>query len=211
MGPRLRLSLPTTFAVLTASAVVLGSAAFACTNLATLNLSSPTGLSGDTVTATGTSFRLGRDGAPTSPVVFHWNGTDGPVLAEVVPDGAGNVSASLAIPDAPPGNYVIVANQTKPATPEGQAGGHNPVGESEFGTPARAPFQVVGPDGVAPAEAAGTQAPAAADAGPSSTGLVTLTATLGAVGLALFAAGAVAVGRQVRRRDVPAAAPVRRD
>ena len=48
------------FAAGAALSLVVGATAFACTNLATLNLSSTAGKAGDTVTVTGSSFQVGR-------------------------------------------------------------------------------------------------------------------------------------------------------
>ncbi len=189
----------TVFGVVAVAVVVAGAAAFACTNLATLNLSSPTGNAGDTVTLTGSSFRVGKAPAPTNPVVLHWNGVDGPVLAQAMPDKAGNISATFAIPQGQPGYYVIVATQ------------RNAQGIDEYGTPARASFQILGPGGESVVQQPGTQAPTGVASDPSSTGIIALTVGLGALGLALFGAGFTAFVRQARRREVPATAPVRRD
>ncbi len=187
------------FGVVAVATVVAGVVAFACTNLATLNLSSPTGAVGDNVTVTGSSFRVGRGAEPTNPVQLHWNGVDGPVLAQAAPDKAGNISASFTIPQGQPGYYVIVATQ------------RNAQGVDEYGTPARASFQILGPGGESVVQQPGTQAPTGVGSDPSSTGIIALTVGLGALGLALFGAGFTAFVRQARRREVPATAPVRRD
>ncbi len=186
------------FGAVAVATILAGAVAFACTNLATLNLSSPTGNVGDTVTVTGSSFRVAKDG-PSNPVLLHWNGADGPVLAQAVPDKAGNISASFAIPEGQPGYYVIVATQ------------RNAQGVDEYGTPARASFQILGPGGQSVVQQPGTQAPTGVVSDPSSTGIIALTVGLGALGLALFGAGFTAFVRQARRREAPATAPVRRD
>ncbi len=181
-----------------AAATVIASAAYACTNLATLNLSSSTGKVGDTVTVTGSSFRVARGTEPTNPVVLHWNGADGKELATAMPDKAGNISATFTVPEGQPGYYVIVATQ------------RNAQGVDDYGTPARASYQILGANGpVAAPVAAGANAGLASE--PSSSGIIALTVGLGALGLALFGAGFVAFVRQARRRDVPVTAPVRRD
>ncbi len=69
------------FAAAATAIVFVGAAAFACTNLATLNLSSTAGKPGDVVTVTGSSLAVGRGDAPTFPVQLRWNGVDGMVLA----------------------------------------------------------------------------------------------------------------------------------
>ena len=176
-------------------------AAFACTNLATLNLSTASGSVGDTVTVTGSSFRVpnaSQAGQPILPVVLNWNGVDGPVLAETTPDSAGNISATFAVPEGQPGYYVIVASQK------------DAQGVDAYGTPARASFQILGPNGEPVVQPAGSQTPAAT-ADPSSSGMIALTVGLGVLGLALFGAGFTAFVRQARRREVPVASKVRND
>jgi hypothetical protein len=172
-------------------------AAFACTNLATLNLSTASGGVGDTVTVTGSSFRTATGDNPVMPVVMNWNGADGPVLAETTPDAAGNVSATFSVPEGQAGYYVIVASQT------------DAEGEAAYGTPARASFQILGPNGESVVAQPGTQAAVPAEA--SSSGIIALTVGLGALGLALFGAGFTAFVRQARGSDAPVASKVRND
>ncbi|HEX3541864.1 MAG TPA: hypothetical protein VHT75_15630 [Acidimicrobiales bacterium] len=183
------------FGVIGAGLLFAASAAWACTNLATLNLSQAAGSSGQNVTVTGSSFKVASTG-PAIPVVLHWNGATGPILATVAPDATGNISASVTIPDAQPGYYVLVATQQVNGT-------------DAYGTPARAAFQILAPGqraAVTPnAVQGGTVAPAT-----SSTGVIALTITLGVLGLALFGAGVGAFARQARRREVAAAEPVKR-
>lgn len=176
--------------------VALAAVAYACTNLATLNLSTPTGSPGDTVTLTGSAFNVAKSG-PSDAVVAHWNGVDGPVLAQTVPDKAGNISANIKIPEGQPGYYVIVATQ------------RNAQGVDAYGTPARASFQILGPGGQAVAQQPSTT-PGSLASEPSSSGMIALTVGLGAMGLALFGAGFTAFVRQARRRDATATARVPR-
>lgn len=176
-------------------ALVLGaSAAWACTNLATTNLSSASGTSGQSITMTGSSFHtptVAKPG-PAVPVNIHWNSVTGPVLATAIPDATGNISATVTIPQAPPGYYVMIASQ--------QANGVD-----EYGTPARSAFQVITP-GQHPAVTPNAgQSAGVATSSPSSTGVIALTVALGVAGLALFGAGATSFARQARRRAVPAA------
>ena len=94
----------------TAVVVLLwGATAYACTNLAALNLSTPTGKVGDSLTVNGSSFQAAKSGAAPLPVVFRWNALEGPVMAQALPDAAGNVSATFSIPEGQPGYYVVVA------------------------------------------------------------------------------------------------------
>ena len=192
----LRKKVSVVFGSAAAATVLAGAAAFACTNLATLNLSSSAGKAGDNVTVTGSSFRVNaRDVAASDPVVLHWNGVDGAVLAETKPDKAGNISATFTVPEGQPGYYVIVATQK------------DAKGVDAYGTPARASYQILGPNGQSvvqpvsnPAANVGTET--------SSSGIIALTVGLGALGLALFGAGFIAFVRQARR--APAAATVRK-
>jgi hypothetical protein len=193
----LRSKVAVVFGSAAAATIVAGAAAFACTNLATLNLSSASGKAGDTVTVTGSSFNVNsKDVTQSFPVILHWNGVDGAALAQVQPDKAGNVSATFTVPDGQPGYYVIVATQRDPKT-----------NADVYGTPARASYQILGPNGQS------VVTPAASTAGTvgtssSSSGIIALTVGLGALGLALFGAGFIAFVRQARR--APATAAVRK-
>jgi hypothetical protein len=192
----LRKKVSVVFGAAAAATVIAGAAAFACTNLATLNLSSAAGKAGDTVTVTGSSFRVATGNAAPMPVVLHWNGVDGAALAEVIPDRAGNISATFTVPEGQPGYYVIVATQKMP------------TGADAYGTPARASYQILGPNGQSVVQPVATPAGTVATSG-SSSGIIALTVGLGALGLALFGAGFIAFVRQARR--APAAAMVRKD
>lgn len=170
--------------------------AWACTNLATLNLSSAAGQPGQSITITGSSFKAIASG-PGAPVVLHWNAVSGPALATVVPDATGNISTQVVIPQTEPGYYVIVATQVVNGT-------------NAYGTPARAAFEVVAPGqravvGPNTGQTGGVPAPST-----SNSGVLALTIALGVVGLLLFGAGATAFARQARRQAVPAAQPVER-
>ena len=174
---------------------LVASAAYACTNLAELNLSSGAGQAGMQVTVTGSAF---AKTPKNTPVQLHWNSLDGPVLASVTPDAAGAIGPmTITIPsDAKPGYYVIVATQIELAT------GLNP-----WGLPTRAGFQVVGP-GATPV---GVSAPVSAGLSNSSGvsgGFVALTAALGIGGLLLFGFGAATFLGTYRRR-VPTPSRVR--
>ena len=195
----LRKKVSLAFGTAAAATVIAGAAAFACTNLATLNLSSSAGKAGDTVTVTGSSFRVNAANVEASDaVVLHWNGVDGATLAEVKPDRAGNISATFSVPEGQPGYYVIVATQK------------NAQGVDAYGTPARASFQILGANGQSVVTPAVSSAGSTVASSPSSSGIIALTVGLGALGLALFGAGFVAFVRQARRRDVPVTASVRK-
>ena len=194
----LRSKIGAAFGAAATATVIAAAAAFACTNLATLNLSSSTGKVGDSVTVTGSSFNVARAGATQNPVVLRWNGADGRELATVVPDKAGNISATFTVPEGQPGYYVIVATQK------------NAQGVDAYGTPARASFQILGANGQSVVTPAVSSAGSTVASSPSSSGIIALTVGLGALGLALFGAGFVAFVRQARRRDVPVTASVRK-
>ncbi|MHB1535607.1 MAG: hypothetical protein ACYC1D_13560 [Acidimicrobiales bacterium] len=173
------------------AALVIGaSPAWACTNLATMNLSNASGTPGTNVTVTGSSFAAAKAG-PAVPVQLHWNSVTGPVLATAIPDATGNISAAVTIPQAQPGYYVLVATQQS-------------KGVNEYGTPARAAFQVISPGQRPAITPSAGQSAGAATSSPSSTGVIALTVALGVAGLALFGAGATSFARQARRRSVPA-------
>lgn len=183
------------FGVLGAGLLFAASAAWACTNLATLNLSNASGTSGQSITVTGSSFKVASTGAQT-PVALHWNGATGPVLATVSPDATGNISATVTIPDAQPGYYVLVATQQV-------------NGQDAYGTPARAAFQILAP-GQRPAVTPNAVQGGSVSTSTSSSGVLALTVGLGVLGLALFGAGVGAFARQARRRDVPVTEQIKR-
>ena len=180
--------------------LVLGLTAYACTNLATLNLSNTTGRPGDTITLTGSSFItvcVCGPQMPPTPVKIRWGGTQGRVMAELTPDRAGTLATSFTVPDVSPGYYVIAATQRDET-----------MNIDSAGTPALTTFEVLTPAGqsvVPPSEFAATNAPS--DQTATSSGLIALTVGLGVLGFALFVAGSAAVIRQVatRKARVPSA------
>ena len=191
-----RRKVPVFLAVAAAVVVFGGMSAFACTNLATLGTSATSGEAGTAVTVSGSSFAAAEEGAAPSPVRIHWNAVDGPVLAELAPDARGSVSGAFDVPDADPGHYVVVATQV------------DEEGEPQFGTPARAPFEIVGPSGESVPPPTPQVANASSDSG--SDGSTVLVVALGVVAVGLFAAGFVSFLQARRRVTVPEAQPVRR-
>ena len=209
--------------VVSAALVLLGSTAFACTNLATLNLSSSSGKPGDAITVTGTGFLANADEMPMdgmvmedmgkggsammgttaglaarSPVVLRWNGPDGPVLADAIPDRSGTISVLFTIPETQSGSYTVLGVQK------------NAHGYDVYGTPARAPLQVIGVGQPAGEAVRGAGPEGAGQA--TSTGTIALTVGLGVLGLGLLAAGAITATRVVgSRRSVPARVDGRQD
>jgi hypothetical protein len=195
---------------------VAGATAYACTNLAALNLSTSSGRAGDAIIVTGSGFSAGAAAGPMddgmgdmamgSPgmdmdtrnytvrpaVVLHWNGADGPELGRAIPDKSGSISLQFTIPDAAPGHYTLMAVQK------------NAQGFDIYGTPARAAIQVVGLTGRPAADAVGPGAEGAAGAaGSGSAGPIVLTAILGVLSAGLLVGVGLTV-RQLQRRRVPA-------
>lgn len=186
--------------VLAAVAVMLmGSAmaAFACTNLATLNLSETVAQPGTEIDITGTSFATAD-----SPVQVRWDGTDGSVLAEVDTDGTGTFETVVTVPaDAEPGHHVLLVTQMV----EGEDG---PV--PAYGTPAKTSFFIgaTGPPAEISEQAAVAPAGGTPESGVSE-GLFGLLAVLALAGLGLFGTGIGFFVREVRRRPASQPAPLR--
>ena len=178
------------FSAVAATVVVVGGGtAFACTNLATAEVSAGTGRAGAAMTFTGSSFAAPEEGAAPSPVVVHWGSADGPVLAQLAPDARGGVSGSFTIPEADPGHFVIIATQV------------DAEGEPQFGTPARVPFEVLGANGESVPPPVDEAAPLSSG---SESGGSSIVLVLGIVAACLFVGG-LAAFRQVSRR--PSAVP----
>ncbi len=171
------------------ASLAFASAAFACTNLAELNLGPTSGPAGTQVTVTGSAF---SHVPANTPVALHWGGVNGPVLATITPDAAGAIGpVTVTIPaDAAPGAYVIVASQIEVAT-----------GLTPWGTPARAGFNVQG-QAPAAAPASATPVGVVASSGASGT-LIALSVALGLGGLVLFTVGTATFLGTSRRRAVP--------
>ena len=178
--------------------LVLGLTAYACTNLATLNMSTSAGRPGDPLTITGSSFLtvcVCGPQMPPTPVQIRWGGVQGRVMADLVPDKAGALSAAFAVPDVAPGYYVIAATQHDDA-----------LNLDTQGTPALTTFEVLTPSGesvvtqgeVAAASAEGDEA--------TTSAFLALTVGLGVLGLALFVGGSAVMIRQLttRKARVPA-------
>jgi hypothetical protein len=187
-----------------AATVVVGlaAAAYACTNLSTINLSSGSARPGDKITATGTSFGGGGCGCRprgVSPVEIHWNGRNGTVVAEANADTVGNISATFSVPDAKPGFYTIVATQRDLE-----------LNMDYYGTPAIASFEVLGPHGESVVRPS-SEGVGSATSSSDSAGLVALTAALGVLSLGLFGGGAVTAMRALSRRRATATVGVRAD
>lgn len=180
----------------TALLLVGGSVAFACTNLATLNLGASAAEAGDSIEVTGSSFRTADRGG--QEVVLRWDALDAPALATVMPDASGTISTSVTIPaDAPGGHHVLMATQES-VSDDGEV-------SDAYGTPARATILVGGPAG-GEAEAPRPAANPAAVADGGSITLVAMTIGLGVLGIALFGAGVGFYGRARRQEPVPAPA-----
>ena len=180
------------------AAVVGVTTVFACTSLATLNLSQASAPAGTNLTVTGSSF--GSVSGGSSPVSLHWNSISGPVLSSgVVPDSSGAIGpVSVTIPSsATPGYYTIIAVQT------------DKTGQNAFGTPARAAIQVTGAGGAG--AGSNSSQPVASPTNNGSglgAGLIGLLVALGVGGLILFGLGTATFVGSYRR--VPSASKVRK-
>ncbi len=182
-------------AVAGAGMLIGATAVFACSSLSTLNLSQASGVPGSNINITGSSFGSVSHGS--SPVTLHWNAVDGTVLAtNIVPDASGAIGpVAVTIPAGTssstitPGFYTIVATQ------------NGSDGKAEFGTPARASFQVTGAAGGTAAQPA--VGPTASSLNASTSGLgagvIALLAALGVAGLLLFGLGAATFVGSYRR------------
>jgi hypothetical protein len=197
-------------AVVAGFAVLLGAAsvAFACSNLATISTSAESGHTGDTITLIGTSFPVPRSAgsAPTS-VVIHWGAIDGPVVATVVPDRTGTISATFTVPPSQPGNVVILAVQRRGIPdPNGPADAPPKFFVDEPGTPARATFRVLAAGETAVPSPIGSDDFVGAGTDDGGTATVVLMVLFGAVSLSLFAGGVIAFLHQVGSKRTSARA-----
>lgn len=183
--------------------------AFACTNLATLNLSEASVSAGDTVDVTGTAFSSmgqevpGEGGDSAEAVKLRWDEVDGEVLAEIEPSELGTIQGSITVPeDATPGTHVLVATQQVVA--EAEEDDVRPA----YGTPARAAISVDAP--MVEAAEIGTPPVTGASSLGVEPSLLTFggLALLGLLGLALFGAGLGLFVRDARRRPERVTQPV---
>lgn len=192
MLPRKRRAVHT-FAVVAVLAVPLAiaSLAFACARLATLKLDRAGGRPGAETNAVGVNF---NNNAESSPVAIRFNSRNGRILWQGRADRRGRIKGSFKIPNARPGDYVIVATQQ---TAEGRPAA---------GTPGRAPLEIRGKKtsrkrssstGAAPPPVGGTSGP---QGGGPSAGPAVLISSL----LLLMAGAAGAVMVAGRRRTAPA-------
>ena len=180
------------------AAVVGVTTVFACTSLATLNLSQASAPAGTNLTITGSSFGSTTDG--NSAVALHWNSISGPVLSQgIIPDSSGAIGpVSVTIPSsANPGGYTIIAVQT------------DKTGANAFGTPARAAITVTGSGGAAAGSSSSQPVASPASTGSGlGAGLIGLLVALGVGGLILFGLGTATFVGSYRR--APSASKVRK-
>lgn len=177
--------------------LALGLTAYACTNLATLNLSATAGRPGDTLTITGSSFLtvcVCGPQMPPTPVKIRWGGVQGRVMADLTPNKAGTLSAAFAVPDVTPGYYVIAATQRDDS-----------LNLDTQGTPALTTFEVLTPSGGSVVSRGEVAAAGSNGDGATSSRFLALTAGLGVLGFAFFVGGSAVVIRQLTtRKRVPA-------
>ncbi len=154
-GKRVRLVLAMGLMTVPLSAA---SVAYACTGLATISSNPGSGSAGDAVTVEARGFAPHDPAdARTSPVEIRMDSLDGPVIATASPSSAksgGNFSARITVPNAEPGEHVLIATQNAAD------------GRPAYGSPARTVFTVNSSPARAPAAA---PAPASA-AAPAAVG-----------------------------------------
>lgn len=198
---------------LAALILVLGMTGAAGASLATLNVSATRARPGAVVSLTGASFAVPRpdSGADPTPVVIHWQGENGQVVAQAIPNQFGSISATFTVPaDATPGTYILVGTQRTPhRSPDAPADAPATL-VPEPGTPARLSFQVLGAgtqhlEGTAPRAPVVTE-PVDAKSDLDSTVWIVLTAAFGAVAISLFGGGLIAFLHQSRKAKLPAEA-----
>ncbi|MGH9222684.1 MAG: hypothetical protein ACRD2W_02525 [Acidimicrobiales bacterium] len=179
-------------------AVLWGAAAYACTNLATMTLSSGAGHPGDTITLIGTSFPVPRTaGSTPTQVVVRWKSLDGPIIGTVTPDRTGTISMTFTVPQAAPGNIVILGTQRRELTAGSDATPTAYVDEP--GTPARATFRVLAAGELPPIRTPSADF-SVVRGEQGSTAMSVLMVLFGAVSLSLFAGGVIAFLYQMRLR-----------
>lgn len=179
--------------------VVCAASAFACTNLATMTLSSSAGRPGDTIVLTGTSFPVPRanSAAQPTPVVIRWKASDGPIIGTVMPDRTGTISLTFTVPPSDPGNVVIVGVQKRPVLNPDLPDAQPTAFVDEPGTPARATFRVLAA-GESPPHSMVTADFVTAPGDSGTTAMIVLMVLFGAVAMSLFAGGVIAFLHQVR-------------
>jgi hypothetical protein len=165
--------------------LAVASIAFACARLSTLKLNRTSGPPGAQASAIGRNYNFD---ARSSAVTLRFNSRRGPVLWEGRADSRGRIRGAFRIPNARPGQYVILATQTSEGRPVA-------------GTPGRAPLRISGARRSSAASAA--TPPPAGGAGPQAGGPPALPSGL-APGLLLLGLGLAAGGGAfvltVRRR-----------
>jgi hypothetical protein len=164
--------------------LAVASIAFACARLSTLKLNRASGPPGAETSAIGRNYNFD---ARSSTVTLRFNSRRGRVLWEGRANSRGQIRGSFRIPNARPGQYVILATQTSEGRPVA-------------GTPGRAPLRI---RSSARSISAATAAPPppAAGTGPQGGGPPALPAGLATSLLLLgLAAAGGAFTLTVRRR-----------
>lgn len=161
--------------------LAVAAAAWACGNLATLNVSPKVGGAGTTVTASGTNYRTTTG---ISNIEIHLDTRDGPVLKSIPP--AESFTTDVTIPAGTSAGYhLLVATQ------------YTATGVPVSGTPGRTTFRVAGASGTSAVPAAspwssakppgGSEAAIRVDAGdpsgPALPALLALALSLGLLGV----------------------------
>ncbi len=96
-----------------AAALGVASLAWACTNFATINLSTSSG-------GPGTELQVkGVGAAPSAPVVLRWDSRKAPVMAQVVTDATGSFAVPVKVPELTQGVHVLLATDGKGSVARG--------------------------------------------------------------------------------------------
>lgn len=154
-------------------------AAWACTALATLEVTPAAGTSGQQVEGKGSGFKGGTfAGATPQQVEVRWQSKDGPVVANVLPTPSGNIKFNFTLPEGAPGYYTVIASQKDPSGKETGGGParatvalNNPpkpanAGAGDAATIDQHTAGAEAPSGVVHHAAPAAKAPAAAQAQP---------------------------------------------
>lgn len=177
-----------------AAPVVGASLAYACTSLATLNLSPTQGPAGQQVNVSGRGFSAHDVTDVRNGVVeIRFDSLNGPVLGTATATKGGEITAAITIPQgAAPGTHMVVATQNRAN------------GTPASGTPARQSFTVV----ASPAQAANTQASPPTPTSGSAQPAAQAAGVPAAAVPAGSAAPAVVPGSSASGQNSTAAAPV---
>ena len=131
----------------------------------------------------------------TTPLVLHWDGPRGLVLAEATPDENGRISAAFTVPEAHAGPHRVVATRVSPDGADSHvATAYSPI---ELRAPVASP--------------GGRSSGVGSTPGDGASGWPVLgIAALGALGVGVLTAGAARAWGHLAAVSAPAPAPAER-